>query len=108
MSASAAMRGYNQRRKNLEEFLRSRQSGVYSEDFAIWADSVNLCTRTAKEYWHRAEDRELIEINGNSWKWIAGEHAESGTEYMQRKNKEKEDLRQKLREKLPARLMTNE
>lgn len=38
---------------------------------SIWADEQGLCTRTAKQYWQRAVWKGLIQINGDTWKWIA-------------------------------------
>ena len=71
---------YGRRRRHLENFLRSHQSGLYSRDLAIWADEQELCTRTAKEYWHRAEMKGLVEIIGDHWKWITAAVTETETD----------------------------
>lgn len=69
-----ATMAYDGRRRHLEEFLRLKQSGQFHRDLAVWADEQGLCTRTAKDYWYRAVWRELIEINGDTWKWCGEEY----------------------------------
>jgi hypothetical protein len=66
--------GYDNRRRHLEGFLRSKKSGSYHRDMATWGDLQGLCTRTTKAYWQRAVWKGLIEINGDNWRWIAGEN----------------------------------
>jgi len=63
-----ATMAYDGRRKCLEELLRSKQSGQFHRDLAVWADEQGLCTRTAKDYWYRAVWKGLIEINGDTWR----------------------------------------
>jgi len=65
-----ATMAYDRRRKHLEVFLKSKQSGQYYRDMAVWADEQGLCTRTAKQYWQRAVWKGIIEINGDKWKWV--------------------------------------
>lgn len=108
---------YARRRKHLEEFLRSKQSGKYHKDLSIWADELGLCTRTAKQYLQRMVWRGLIEISGENWKWIGDRQVaetevkptpkesvslnfESPTPFMDYvKRKKLVELRQKLRER---------
>ena len=117
---------YDNRRRHLERFLKTRKSGSYHRELAIWADEQGLCTRTAKQYWQRTVWKGLIEINGDSWKLITdntrtlknegkktGQEAiveaieETAVEYMRRRNKEKaalmkNELQLKLRDKISS------
>jgi hypothetical protein len=68
--------GYDNRRRHLEGFLRSKKSGSYHRDMATWGDLQGLCTRTTKAYWQRAVWKGLIEINGDNWRWIANENTD--------------------------------
>jgi hypothetical protein len=101
---------YDGRRRHLENFLKSRRLGPYHYDMSSWADEQGLCTRTAKQYWQRVVWKGLIQINGDTWKWIAEdtgpnvteEPPETFTEYT-RKEKEiriRNELRAKLRGKM--------
>jgi hypothetical protein len=120
-----------------QRLLQELGSGTVEKTVFLLAKKLHISERKAREYFLKewADDNLELFKNGREklWKWIGTkkkmeqrfdvekmrrelmpeENDESATQYMQRKNKEKEDelgnrLRARLREKMPARLMSHE